>query len=166
MTLPYEFDASDIAKTMLRGVAGLLVLLVVGILYSLLVTHNMATVAQLLLVTAIVMYFGRLFLRNLTGSEGTISSDAVNVRPARLFGIELASPKGKFPVQQFMAVHIEVIFGGVSAPALKYARVSFIGKTGTPDILVALSSLHTAKALGKELAAALDLPYEERIAPY
>src|ERR1700674_5424537 len=64
---------------------------------SLLISHSMAATIQLLLIAAIVAYFGRLFLRNLTGSLGTITGDVVVVQPAQLFGLRLAGPAGRFP---------------------------------------------------------------------
>ena len=63
-TLPYEFDSSGVVSTILRGVLGLLALVVVpGILYSIFISHSTAAAVQLLLVAALIAWFGRLFLR-------------------------------------------------------------------------------------------------------
>ena len=50
IALPYEFDTSGVVKVILRGVLVLLVVVLVGILYSLLVSHSIAAAIQLLLV--------------------------------------------------------------------------------------------------------------------
>ena len=81
IVLPYEFDTSSGVKLILRGVLGLLLVVLLGILYSLLVSHSIAAAIQLLLCAALASYFGRLFLGNLAGSVGTITADAVVVRP-------------------------------------------------------------------------------------
>jgi hypothetical protein len=170
MTLPYEFDTSGVVKLILGGVLGLLLLLVVGIFYSLLVSHRIAAVIQLLLVAAVATYFGRLFLRNLTGSVGTISADAVVVESGRLCGIGLAGPAGRFPISQFQGVRVERIPNPIGVPIdtqiQPHERVCLVGKQGTPDILIARTDLDVGRTLGNELAAALKLPYQEQLVPY
>src|SRR5215210_925749 len=100
ITLPYKFDTSAVVKQIIGGVLGLLLVLLLGVFYSLLVSHSTAATIQLLLIAAIATYFGRLFLRNLTGSVGTITADAVVVQAGELLGIRLASPSGRFPISQ------------------------------------------------------------------
>ena len=170
ITLPYEFDTSGVVKLILQGVLGLLLVVLVGILYSLLVSHSVAAAIQLLLVTAVAAYFGRLFLRNLTGSLGTITADAVVVQPGQLFGIRLASPAGRFPISEFQAVQVERIPNPVGIPIetqiRPHERVCLVGNKGTPDILVARTHLDAGRTLGNELATALKLPYQEQLFPY
>ena len=167
VTLPYEFDTSGIVKVILRGVLGLLFVVVVpGIIYSLLISHRTAAAIQLLLVAAIITYFARLFLRNLVGSRGTITADAVVVQPGRLYGIQLAGPAGRFPMQQFAAVRVERISAPMSVQGRAHERICLVGKDGTPDILIARTALDTGRTLGEKIARVLNLPYEERLAPY
>jgi hypothetical protein len=170
ITLPYDFNNSGVVILIMRGVLGLLVVLLVGVVYSLLVSHNIATTIQLLLITAIAAYFGRIFLKNLTGSRGTITADAVIVQPGQVFGIRLASPAGRFPIKQFQAVRVERITNPIGIPPETqigpYERVTLIGRTGTPDILVARTDRDAGRIVGGGLAAALRLPYQEQIAPY
>ena len=45
-------------------------------------------------------------------------------------------------------------------------RVSLAGKNGTPDILIARTDLDAGRAMGRELAAVLNLPFEETLASY
>jgi hypothetical protein len=169
ITLPYEFDTSGVVKLILRGVAGLLLVVLVGVFYSLLVSHIAAAV-QLLLVGALATYFGRLFLRNLTASLGTISADAVVVQPGQLFSIRLASPAGRFPIRQFQAVRVERVPNPIGIPIetqiRPHERVWLVGNKGTPDILVARTDRDAGRTLGNELATVLKLPYQEQIAPY
>jgi hypothetical protein len=170
ITLPYEFDTSGVVKLIMRGVLGLLLVVLVGILYSLLVSRSIAAAIQLLLIAAIATYFGRLFLRNLTGSVGTITADAVVVQPGELFGLRLAGPAGRFPISQFQAVRVERIPNPIGIPIetqiRPHERVCLAGKNGTPDILVARTHRDAGRTLGNELATALKLPYEEQVLPY
>jgi hypothetical protein len=170
VTLPHRFDTSGVVKLILRGVVGLLIVVLLGILYSLLVSHSSAAAIQLLLIAALVTYFGSLFLKNLTGSLGTITTDAVVVQPGQLFGIRLASPAGTFPISRFQAVRVERITNPIGIPIEvqvgPHERVSLIGREGTPDILIARTDRDAGRALGSELANALKLPYQEQLAPY
>jgi hypothetical protein len=170
ITLPYEFDTSRVVKQIMGGVLGLLLVVLIGILYSLLISHSIAATIQLLLIAAIATYFGRLFLRNLTGSLGTITADAIVVQPGQLFGIRLTSPAGRFPIDQFQAVRVERIPNPIGIPIetqiRPHERVFLVGKTGTPDILIARTHLDAGRTLGQELATALKLPYQEQQAPY
>ena len=167
ITLPYEFDTGAVVKVILRGVLGILVVLLVGIFYSLLVSHSTAVIVQLLLIAAIATYFGRLFLRNLTGSLGTITADAVVVQPGRLYGLRLAGPTGRFPISQFQAVRVERIrTPPIDVQGGPHERVSLVGRKGTPDILIARTALDAGRTVGNDLATALKLPYQEHLAPY
>ena len=166
IALPYEFDTSGVVKVILRGVLGLLLVVLVGVLYSLLVSHSIAASIQLLLVAAIATYFGSLFLRNLTGSLGTITADAVVVRPGRLYGIQLAGPAGRFPISQFQAVRVERITNPTGMQIGPHERVCLVGKAGSPEILIARTDRDAGRTMGNELATALKLPYQEQVAPY
>lgn len=170
ITLPYEFDTSGIVKLILRCGLGLLLVVLLGILYSLLVSHSIAATIQLLLVAAVATYFGRLFLRNLTGSLGTVTADAVVVQPGQLCGIRLAGPAGRFPISQFQAVRVERIPNPIGIPLgtqiQPHERVCLVGKKGTPDVLIARTDRDAGRALGNELATAMKLPYEEQVLPY
>jgi hypothetical protein len=168
--LPYEFDTSRVVKQIMGGVLGLLLVVLIGFLYSLLISHSIAATIQLLLIAAIAAYFGRLFLRNLPGSLGTITADAVVVQPGQLFGIRLASPAGRFPISQFQAVRVERVPNPIGIPIetqiRPHERVCLVGKTGTPDILIARTHRDAGRTLGNELATAMKLPYLEKDFPY
>ena len=170
VTLPYQFDTSGVVKLIMRGFVGLLVVLLLGIIYSLLVSHDQIAAFQLLLCAAIIVYFGRLFLRHLVGSVGTITSDAVVVQSAQVVGIRLAGPAGRFPMAQFGAVRVQRVTNPIGIPLESqigpHERVSLIGKEGTPDILIARTDDDAGRKLGQELAGALKLPYAEQVAPY
>jgi hypothetical protein len=170
ITLPYEFDTSGVVKQIMGGVLALLVVVLAGILYSLLISHSIAATIQLLLIAGITTYFGRLFLRNLPGSLGTITADAVVVQPGELLGIRLTSPAGRFPISQFQAVRVERIPNPIGIPIetqiRPHERVYLVGKKGTPDILVARTHLDAGRIVGNELATAMKLPYLEKDFPY
>ena len=165
--LPFEFDTSAVVATVLRGVLGLLLLVVApGVLYSLFVSGDRTAALGLLVVGGITVYFGRLFLTNLIGSRGTITADAVSVQPVRLYGVRLASPEGRFSIDRFKAVRVERASPPVDVYGGPHARVSLVGDDATPDILIARAELDEGRALGRDLAAALGLPLEEPSVPY
>jgi hypothetical protein len=167
IALPYQFDTSPVVKLILRGVLGLLVLVIVpGIGYSLLVSHDLTAAVGLLVTGAIVMYFGRIFIKNLEATTGTITADHVAVEPGTLYGAALRGPRGRFPIQQFSAVRVQRIPPSADVQLGAHERVILTGKAGTPDILVARTSDDTGRTLGRELSTALGLPYEEEVAPY
>jgi hypothetical protein len=170
VTLPYQFDTSGVVKLILRGVLGFLGILVVGIIYSLLVSHDRTAALALLICAAILAYFGRLFLRNLIGSLGTITADTVVVESPQVAGFRLAGPTGSFPLKQFDAVRVERVTNPIGIPLETqvgpHERVSLVGQKGTPDILVARTERDAGRTLGNELAVALKLPYQEHLAPY
>ena len=167
VTLPYRFDTSPVVKVILRGAVGLLLLVVVpGILYSLIFSQNLVAITQLILVGAIGIYFARLILKNLEGSQGTISADTVVVSPANLYGISLAGLSGRFPINAFKGVRVQLISAPIDAQGRRHERVCLLGKNGTPDILVARTELGAGRSLGRDLSTALNLPYEEEAAPY
>ena len=165
--LPYRFDTSPVVKLILRGVVALLLLVLVpGIMYSLLVSHSHAAAVQLLVSGLIATYFGRLFLRNLEGSRGTITADAVAVEPGTLYGVRLHGPAGRFPLRDFSTVKVERVPPPAWVEGGRHERVSLVGTNGTPDILIARTSDDAGRALGQDLAAALGLPYQEERVPY
>ena len=167
ITLPYEFDTTPVAIVILRGVLGLLILVVVpGILYSLFVTHDWEVVAQLVLIGATVAYFGTRFGRHLTSATGTITREVVVVWPVILYGVRLSGPERRFSMAQFRAVRVERISPSANIQSRQRERVSLVGRDGSPDILVARTENHAGRALGQELATALNLEYREEAAPY
>jgi hypothetical protein len=170
LKLPYHFDTSGVVKLIMRGLLGLLAVMLVGILYSLLVSHDRTAVLGLLLCAAILGYFGRLFLRNLIGSAGLITAESVRVDSPRVLGFRLAGPAGTFPISHFTAVRVERVTNPIGIPLETqlgpHERVSLIGKEGTPDILIARTDDDEGRKVGQELAAALRLAYQEQIAPY
>jgi hypothetical protein len=167
VTLPYRFDTSPVVKLILRGVLGLLIVVIApGILYSLLVSHDRAAALHLLVTGVIVLYFGRIFIKNLEATSGTITADRVVVEPGTLYGTSLRGPRGTFPIRQFTAVRVQRIPPSGDIQQGAHERVTLTGKPGTPDILVARTSEDAGRALGRDLSTALGLPYVEVVAPY
>jgi hypothetical protein len=168
--LPYDFDTSGVGKLVIRGLLGLFAVVLVGIIYSLLLSHDRTAALALLVSAAMLAYFGRLFLQNLIGSAGTITAESVTVESPRVAGFRLAGPAGTFPLRQFAAVRVERVTNPIGIPIETqvgpHERVSLIGQKGTPDILVARTERDAGRTLGNELAIALKLPYQEQIAPY
>jgi len=166
VTLPYHFDTSSPGTFLIAGAAGLLGVVVVGLLYTALVSHQAAAALALAIVGALTIYFGRLFLINFPASRGRITADAVTVEAARVFGLRLAGPEGTFPIGHFKGVLVAHLPPPVGAYGVQHERVSLIGRDGTPEILVARTRLGEGRAFGRELGALLRLPVEEASLPY
>jgi hypothetical protein len=170
LKLPHQFDTSGVVKLIMRGLLGLLAVVLVGITYCLLVSHDRTAVLALILCAAILAYFGRIFLGNLIGSAGTITADSISVDSPRVFGLRLAGPAGRFPISQFTAVRVERVTNPIGIPIETqvgpHERVLLIGQQGTPEILIARTERDVGRTLGNELAMALKLPYQEQVAPY
>jgi hypothetical protein len=165
--LPLDFDTGSEVKSILRGVLALLfVVMVPGLSYTLFISRNRTATAALLIVAAIAMYFGMLFLKNLRGSKGTITAEAVDIEAARLYGVRLPGPAGRYPMDRFSAVRVERIAPPLEIYGRGQERVSLVGNDGTSDIIVARAEVGAGSTLGKQLAAALQLPFEEYSAPY
>jgi hypothetical protein len=168
--LPYDFNTSRVVKQVLGAALSLLVLLTLGILYSVLITHDRAAALQLLITFLVAGYFARLFFQHLTGSAGTITEDRIVIRPVELLGMRLPGPVGEFPLGRFEAVRVERVTNPIGIPLETqigpHERVCLIGKEGVPDILIARTSDDEGRRVGRELAAALNLPYQDQISPY
>jgi hypothetical protein len=137
-----------------------------GAAYSLVVSHDRAALAAMLISAAITIYFGRRFLAHLEGSSGRISTDAVTVQRARVLGLPLAGHDGRFPIRQFKAVRVERVPPPVDAQGGPHERVRLVGLDGTPDILIARTDQGAGITLARQLASDLKLEFEEVSAPY
>ena len=164
--LPYRFDTAGVVTVIVQGIAGLEGILVFGVLYSLALSQNMAAAAALFVIAVGVFVFGRLVLRNLEGTRGVITREAIVVQPGGLFGLRLAGPRGTYPLHNFAAVRVDRILPSDSIQSRGHERMIFVGTSGAPDILVARTDLDAGRALGRSLTVALHLPFDERYAPH
>jgi hypothetical protein len=167
ITLPFVFDTSPVVRLILRGVLALLLLVIVpGLLYSLLISHQVVVAVQLCIIGLIAGYFGWIFFRNLSATCGSVGRDEVVLQPVVLYGVRLHGPVGRFPLRKFTAVRVERIPPPLFAQGSSHERVTLLGGGGTPDVLLARTSRGAGRALGRELADAIGLPYKEEDAPY
>jgi hypothetical protein len=164
--LPFRFDTSRVVVPVLRIWFGLLLVLVAAAAYTLIVSRRPGAALGLFVVAGIVVYFGRLFVANWTGTRGMVTFEGVTVERVRLFGVRLAGPEGTFPTDQFAGVRVERAPSPLEGPGGPHARVYLAGRDRTPDILVARDDLDEGRALARDLAAALDLPLDETSVPY
>lgn len=168
IALPYQFDTSNVWRTILKGAFGLNAVLVFGIFYTLLVRRGWGTSLGLALCELVVFGFTRLFVRYQEGSAGTLTSDRVVIAPNVLLGIALPGPKGTYALDRFSAVRVEFRSGAVSTSPNAggpHEVVWLAGRPGTPDIALALTENGAGGALGREFGALLKLPVEEVGAP-
>ncbi|MGN6392123.1 MAG: hypothetical protein ACTHM9_07735 [Gemmatimonadales bacterium] len=168
ITLPYHFDTSNIWRKILKGAFGLNAVLVLGILYTLLVTHEWGKALALVPFEVVVFGFTRVFIRFQEGSVGTLTADQVVVAPNVLLGIVLPGPSGTYALDRFSAVRVEFRSGLVSTTpnaGRPNEVVWLVGRPGTPNIALALTEFRAGAEIGQEFGALLTLPVEEVGAP-
>jgi hypothetical protein len=163
VALPLAFDTSDIVVKIARGFLAVLgVIVVPGILYSVVVSHDLAAAAGLAVIGGIVVFLGRLIVANMRAWKGTITATEVVVEQVRIAGIAVGGRPGRFPLEQFRSVRIEsVLTPPTHASGGSHSRVSLVGRGGAPTILVARAGLETGRSFGRELAQTLGLPAED-----
>ncbi len=162
LALPYEFDTSDVWRTILKGTFGLTLLTVLSLLYALLARQWDAAV-PLALSSAMLFFLTRLFVRHQTGSVGTLSADRVVIQPNRLLWFSLPGPAGTYALDRFSAVRVDFSMGPLQ-PGVQGGPnevVWLVGRPGTPDIALARTNDGAGRGVGPELGALLNLPVEE-----
>jgi len=102
----------------------------------------------------------------LTTARGVITADAIDLDPTSLYGIRLTGPVGRFAIEQFEAVRVERTSVPFDVQGTGGELVRLVGKHGTPNVLIARTTPNAGKILGRELAAAVGLHYEEANAGY
>ena len=164
-TLPYHFDTAGVVTTIVRGIAALLCVIAIGVLYSTFISRSIAAAAGLFAIGVGVVVLGKIVLGNLEGTRGVITRAAVAVQPGGVFGLRMKGPAGTFPIARFKEVRVERILPSADMQSRGHERVLLLGKKGTPDILIATMDLDVGRALGRDLAAALNLPFKEQLGP-
>jgi hypothetical protein len=166
LALPYEFDTSDVWRTILKGAFGLTFLLTLLLLYAL-ASRQWGAAGPLALFSAVLFFFTRLFVRFQTGSAGTLSADRVVIRPNKLLWFSLPGPVGTYTLDRFSAVRVQFSMGPVQPDVQGGPNevVWLVGRPGTPDIALARTQDGAGRGVGRELGALLELPVEEVGAP-
>ena len=165
VTLPYNFNTSSVWQGILKKGSWLLGVIAVGIIYSLVARH-FAAVLQLSICGILLVWFGRIFFRNSSGSIGTITRQGVVVQPGEVYGYRLPGPSGEFALNRFKSVRVEHL-AGPTDPGTQggpHQRVYLIGNADTPSILIARAN--DRSQVGQEIAAVLNLPCEQTQALY
>jgi hypothetical protein len=165
-SLPFRFDTAGVVTSIVRGIGALFCVLAVGVLYLTFVRRNMASAGGLLIVSAGVVLLARVVLGNLAGTRGIITRDAVVLQRGSVFWMRTAGPTGTFELRRFKQVRVDRVLPSADTSSHGHERVVLVGNEGTPEILLARSDLDAGRVLGRDLAAALELPFDERLAPY
>jgi len=168
LKLPYEFDSTRTGTQILKGVLGLEMVLVTGILYSVTVSRNMAAALGLGSGVGLLALFSARSFSLLGGSVGTITAREVVARQSRAFGVRLPGVTGTFSVDDFRAIRVEESSGPIDARGGSHERVYLVGKPPVPDILIARTDRQDTDrgvALGRELGELLNLPCVELRVP-
>jgi hypothetical protein len=171
ITLPYEFDTTREGALVVKIMLGLEFIVAVGIVYSLAVSRNWPAVLQLSLTGAVLLFFILRFVKNLTGSIGTIAANEIVVKRRKIYGLQFSGPAGIFSLHQFSAVRVEESSGSPSPDVQNgpHERIYLVGKNGTPDILIARTSRASGENginAGEEFGRLLNLPCERKRVPY
>ena len=164
--LPYDFDTVAVWRTILKGMFGLQLVIVPGILYSIFVSKDLVAATGLLAIGVVWAGFTRIFVKNLDGCTGTLDADEIVVKPGDLYGFRLPGPQGRFPLHQFSGVLVKESLGPIQ-PGVQggpHEKIYLIGKDGTPDILIARTERRTGAALGREFGTLLGLRCEVQLA--
>ena len=172
ITLPYEFDTSRVFRLLLKGMILVgLVVIVPGIAYSLLWSRNHATALALAFTAVVILFHGVRIFTFPAGSVGTITAHEIVVKPSKIYGLRLPGPSGRFSLDQFNAVRVEMMSGSPD-PDVRggpHERIYLVGKDGTPDILIARTNRNDDDygiSAGQQFGRLLNLPCEERHMPY
>ena len=160
ITLPYNFNTVGVWQGILKKGSWLLGIIGVGIVYSL-VLRRFASVFGMIVVGAMIVWIRRLFFDHSDGSIGTLTGDAVTVRPGEMYGHRLPGPSGEFALRRFKSVRIDRFLTPGSTTSPDGYRVYLVGDSETPSILIA-----RAVDIGREIAGLLQLPCEEKFVAY
>lgn len=160
--LPFDFDTRRETRLVLKGVIGLLALMVVFAMVMLFARHDVRGAAGTLLIDAVLLGFGHVVRVHMTGAEGRITRDAVQARAGRAWGIALPGPVGTFALHDFRAVHVcyHLDTSNGAAPSNRFEHVTLLGRPGTPDVCVLRAPRMRGTSQGEALAAVLGLPCE------
>jgi len=163
IALPYRFDTSSVWHWILKYAFGLNAVLVIGLLFTVLVSHEWPKALGLVVMELVVLYFTRVFVRFQEGSVGTLSSDHVVIEPNVVLGVPLPGPKGTYMLDRFSAVRVEFRSGPIT-PGVQGGEnevIWLVGRPGTPNIALGHTENRTGGAVGREFGALLHLPVEE-----
>jgi len=162
LALPYRFDTSDVWHLILRYAFGLNAVLLAGILFTVLVSHEWPKALGLVVMELVVLVFTRTFVRFQTGSVGTLFPDRIEIESNVLLGIPLPGPKGTYALDHFSAVRVE-LWPGPIGPGQGGPNevVWLVGTPGTPNVALARTQDRAGRALGRDFGTVLGLPVEE-----
>jgi hypothetical protein len=164
--LPYAFSTASTGLIILKSMAALQAILLLGVLDAVFVSQSLWKLMGVLVCLVFVTGFGVIIFKKLAGGAGTITATDVTVAPSKFLFLTSDGPSGRFDLVSFKAVRVEIIKMSTRPNSGPHERVYLAGREGTPDILVA----HTRRGAGIGWAGALGrllrLPVEERAAPY
>jgi hypothetical protein len=140
VTLPYDFNTAESYQMVLRGGAGVGLVVVAGVVYSVLISHDYIVVLQLAVIGAVAGGMTWAIGSRVRGSAGTLTADEVIIeRAPALFGLRFPGASGRFSLDRFSAVRVEEASGPVlpNVNVGPHSRIYLVGKAGVPDILIA-----------------------------
>ena len=161
LTLPYAFDTTKSGKLLLKGTMVIQALMALELPYILIFEADKLITFGF--VSVIIISLGVFIFKYIGGAFGTVTDREITISPSVFWGIRSTTPEGRFPLTQFRCIRVEVIAAGRNGP---HERVYLMGKDGTPNIEFARTRREEGIALGHALGSLVDLPVEERRAPY
>src|SRR5689334_4233110 len=157
LALPYRFDTSSVWHWILKYAFGLNAVLVAGLLFTVLVSHEWPKALGLVVVELAVLFFTRIFVKFQTGSVGTLFSDRVVIEPNVLLGVPLPGPRGTFALDRFSAVRVE-FWSGPIGPGVQGGPnevIWLVGTPGTPNVVLARTEDGAGPAVGQAFGTLL-----------
>jgi hypothetical protein len=166
IVLPYRFDTAGTWRTILKGAFAFNALLI-SFIIMVAVTRPWPVAIGLVLCELMAFWFTRMFFKYQEGSIGTLRHDRVDVSPNILFWFALPGPRGSYLIDRFSAIQVEFRSGPIQPGVLGGPNevVWLKGKSGTPNVALALVKAGAGRSLGEQLAAHLGLPIVETGAP-
>jgi hypothetical protein len=166
VTLPYAFETGSVSKLILKGICVLAGIVVIpGLIKFLAIAPNPVAAFGIACIGGMLFHFGYVVVKQLCGATGTITKQELLIKPNRFLGMASKEPEGRFALDQFYGLLVKrIAFAGNRYSP--HERVLLMGKENTPNILIARTRGGAGITLGRELAALLNFPIEERIAPY
>jgi len=162
VTLPYDFNTAESYQRVVRGAVGVGLVVVAGVVYSALISHDYVVVLQLGVIGAMAGGMVCVIGARVRGSAGTLTADGVIIeRAPAVFGLRFPGPSGRFSLDRFSAVRVEEASGPVlpNVNIGPHSRIYLVGKTGVPDVLIArTTSIGSTEAA--EFADLLALPLQ------
>jgi len=165
-TLPYDFDTTTPWRQIVKITAVICISLAAAVIAAA-VMGRWGAAAGIAICVAILGFIARLAARfpGLSfGAAGRITTDAIETRPIRVYGIPLRVPVGRYALSQFASVRVVQRIIVIRPPNSRsnedIGSVELVGRQGAPDIEIMTAPIGTALSAATEVGTRLGLAVE------